>query len=106
VFIGILAEGPAVVGYSRAGPSHYAANFLTASMSLSGSVKFNPEDLVRQTTAARMRGVSKQAIEGLVKRGKLTKIVIDGYAFVLRSEVENYKPSIGGRPKQAPAKKT
>jgi hypothetical protein len=45
-----------------------------------------------------MRGVSKQAIEGLVQRGKLTKVVIDGYTFVLRKEVEDYKPSTGGRP--------
>ncbi|MEK6301677.1 MAG: hypothetical protein AABO41_13285 [Acidobacteriota bacterium] len=68
-------------------------------------MKFNPEDLVRQTTAARMRGVSTQAIVGLVQRGKLTKIVIDGYPFVLRSEVEKFKPSVGGRPKKTAGRK-
>jgi hypothetical protein len=62
-------------------------------------VKFNPEDLVRQTTAARMRGVSAQAIVRLVQRGKLTKVVIDGYTFVLRDEVEKFKPALAGRPK-------
>jgi hypothetical protein len=69
-------------------------------------VKFNPEDLVRQTTAARMRGVSTQAIVRLVQRGKLTKVVIDGYTFVLRDEVEKFKPGRSGRPKSQSAKKT
>lgn len=64
-------------------------------------MKFDPDDLVRQTTAAKMRGVSTQAIVKLVQRGKLTRVVIDGYTFVLRKEVENFKPSLAGRPRQA-----
>jgi hypothetical protein len=51
-----------------------------------------------------MRGVSAQAIVRLVQRGKLTKVVIDGYTFVLRDEVEKFKPGVAGRPK-GPAKK-
>ena len=67
-------------------------------------VKINPKELVSQATAARMRGVSKQAIEGLIKRGKLTTVVIDDHTFLLKKEVEDYKPSVGGRPKQSAKK--
>jgi hypothetical protein len=69
------------------------------------NVKINPDDLVTQTTAAKMRGVSLQAIEGLVRRGKFKLIIIDGHKFVFRSEVEKYQPSAGGRPKQQGTKK-
>jgi hypothetical protein len=72
---------------------------------LGGKVKFNPEDLVTQTTAAKMRGVSTQAIVSLVQRGRLTSIVIDGHTFVLRKEIESFKPSAAGRPKGKFAKK-
>jgi len=72
---------------------------------LAAKVKFTPEDLVTQTTAARMRGVSKQAIVGLIQRGKLTQVIIDGHPFLLRKEVEKYKPGIGGRPKRAAKKR-
>jgi len=63
-------------------------------------VNINPDDLVTQTTAAKIRGVSLQAIEGLVRRGKLKLTIIDGHKFVSRKELEKYKPSIGGRPKR------
>jgi hypothetical protein len=69
-------------------------------------VKFNPNELVSQATAARMRGVSKQAIEGLIKRGRLTTVVIDDHTFLLKKEVEDYKPGVGGRPKQSAKKRT
>lgn len=67
-------------------------------------MKFNPKELVSQATAARMRGVSKQAIEGLIKRGRLTTVVIDNHTFLLKKEIEDYKPSVGGRPRKNPAK--
>lgn len=70
------------------------------------NVKLNPNDLVTYTTAAQIRGVSLQAISRLVQRGSLTMIEIDGHKFVSRKEVENYKPSIGGRPKGKSAKKS
>jgi hypothetical protein len=62
-------------------------------------VKINPDDLVTYTTAARIRGVSLQAISRLVQRGSVAMVEIDGHKFVFRREIENYKPSIGGRPK-------
>jgi hypothetical protein len=63
------------------------------------NMRFNPEDLVSQSTAARMRGVTMQAIQNLIERGKLKAVVIDRHIFLLRSEVEQFKPSKGGRPK-------
>jgi hypothetical protein len=63
------------------------------------NVKINPDDLVTYTTAARIRGVSLQAISRLVQRGSLSMIEIDGHKFVSRKEVQSYKPNIGGRPK-------
>jgi hypothetical protein len=42
--------------------------------------------------------VSREAIYGLVARGKLSVVEIGGQKFLKRSEVENYKPQAGGRP--------
>ena len=56
------------------------------------------EDLITQAEAARLRGVSREAIYGLVSRRKLSIVEIGGQKFVKRSEVENYTPEIGGRP--------
>lgn len=67
-------------------------------------MKLNPKDLVTYTTAAEIRGVSVQAISRLVQRGRLEMIEIDRHKFVSRKAVENYKPSIGGRPKQSAKK--
>jgi excisionase family DNA binding protein len=58
----------------------------------------NLEDLITQAEAARLRGVSREAIYGLVARKKLEVIKIGGQKFVRRSDVENYTPEIGGRP--------
>jgi excisionase family DNA binding protein len=55
-------------------------------------------DLITQAEAARLRNVSREAIYGLVSRGKLSVIEIGGHKFVRRSEVESYTPEIGGRP--------
>ena len=68
-------------------------------------MKFNPEDLVSQATAARMRGVSNQAITGLIQRGKLTTVIIDGHVFLLKKEIEDFKPDVPGPRPNRPAKK-
>ncbi|MDQ3819764.1 MAG: helix-turn-helix domain-containing protein, partial [Acidobacteriota bacterium] len=62
-------------------------------------------DLITQAEAARLRGVSREAIYGLVARRKLSVVEIGGQKFVRRSEVENYKPEIGGRPPAESGKK-
>lgn len=61
-------------------------------------MKADLKDLVTQAEAARIRGVSREAIYGLVARGKLAPVEIGGQKFLKRSEVESYKPEVGGRP--------
>jgi hypothetical protein len=46
-----------------------------------------PNDLLRQATAARLRGVSPAALAQLIKRGRLKTYVIDGVPHVSRREV-------------------
>lgn len=53
------------------------------------------EDLISQTEAARIRGVSRVAINNLIKRGRLRSVEIGGHIFVFRSEVEAFKDQRG-----------
>lgn len=69
-------------------------------------MKVDPDDLITQTDAARIRGVSHQAIAHLIKEGRFQTIKIAGKTFLLRTEVENYKPGVGGRPKKEPSNTT
>jgi predicted DNA-binding protein (UPF0251 family) len=67
-----------------------------------------PGDWISQAEAARIRGVSQQAIVNLIRRGRLTTVNMAGRTVVLRSEVENFiaRPK-GGRPsKQVVSKKS
>jgi excisionase family DNA binding protein len=68
-------------------------------------MKVQVEDLITQTEAAEIRGVSWQAINDLVRRGKLRTVTIGKRKFVLRSEVKAYKPEKGGRPRKESARK-
>jgi hypothetical protein len=61
---------------------------------------FNPGDWITQATAARTRHVSRQAIAKLIRKGKFSTLVISGRVFLKRSEVEEYKPNAGGRPRR------
>ena len=58
------------------------------------------EDLVSQTEAAEMRGVSVQAISHLIKAGRFQTVQVSGKTFLLREEVASYKPGRGGRPRK------
>ena len=49
-----------------------------------------PGDWISQAEAARIRGVSQQAIVNLIRRGRLTTVNMAGRTVVLRSEVENF----------------
>ena len=63
------------------------------------------KDLITQAQAARIRGVTPQAISGIISRQGLTVVEIAGQKFLKRSDVENYKPQPAGRPAgQATAK--
>jgi hypothetical protein len=68
-------------------------------------MKVDPDDLITQTEAAEIRGVAVQSISDLIRRGKLKTVTIGKRKFLLRSEVEKFKPSKGGRPKSKATKK-
>jgi excisionase family DNA binding protein len=65
------------------------------------------DDWISQVEAARIRGVSKQAIAKLIARKRLSAREIGGRMLVRRSEVETFVPMPIGRPrkKSAPQKK-
>jgi hypothetical protein len=63
-------------------------------------MKIDLSELVSIPEAAKMRGVSNQAISKLMQRGRLTTIEISGKKFLLRKEVEAFKPDVGGRPRK------
>lgn len=55
------------------------------------------EDLISQTQAAELRGVTRSAINRLVTRGKLRGFEVGGRVLVSRSEVKNFVPERAGR---------
>ena len=64
------------------------------------------DDLISQAEAARIRGVTPQAIGHLIKAGKLGAVNVAGRMLVYRSEVQNFEPDLGGRPKSKATKKS
>lgn len=59
---------------------------------------FNPDDWITQAEAARLRGVSRQAIHKLVAKGHLNTLTIGGITFVERDQIEDYIAREPGRP--------
>lgn len=59
---------------------------------------FNPAEWITKAEAARIRGVSRQAIAKLVRKGKLLTLEIAGRSLLKRADVEAYQPEPGGRP--------
>jgi predicted DNA-binding protein (UPF0251 family) len=53
------------------------------------------DDLISQTEAARLRGISRAAISDLIKRERLQKVEIGGHVFLFRSEVEAFEDRRG-----------
>jgi excisionase family DNA binding protein len=60
--------------------------------------RFKRDDWISQAEAARIRGVSRQAIARLVKKGRFQILEIGGRILLSRSEVQSYKPDTPGRP--------
>jgi len=56
------------------------------------------DEMISQAEAARIRGVTPQAIAHLISTGKLRAVTVAGRRLVFKSEVENFEPSVGGRP--------
>jgi len=63
------------------------------------------KDLITQKEAAEIRGVSVQAINDLVRRGRLKTVTIAGRKCLSRSEVEKFEPKQAGRPKKKSAER-
>jgi predicted DNA-binding protein YlxM (UPF0122 family) len=61
---------------------------------------FDPSRWMSQSEAARARGISRQAISDLIKRGRLTTLEIAGKTLVLRADIKKFKPrDPGPKPK-------
>jgi predicted DNA-binding protein (UPF0251 family) len=69
--------------------------------------KEDSKKYLSQAEAARRRGVSKQAIASLIRRGRITPVEVSGRIVVLRSEVEGFvaRPKFGNPPKTSTSKK-
>ena len=55
---------------------------------------------ISHSEAARIRGVTPQAIENLMKKGRFRTLSIGGRVLLDRRDVENYKPKRTGRPRK------
>jgi excisionase family DNA binding protein len=76
---------------------------------LSNSTSFSKKDLlagkwISQSEAARIRGVSQEAIAHLIKKGRFRVLRIAGKVLLNRHEVETYKNKPTGRPRKAKKK--
>ena len=58
-------------------------------------------ELISISQAAKMRGVSPQAIDDLIRRGRLAVIEVAGRRLLRRPDVEGFKPEVGGRGRKA-----
>jgi excisionase family DNA binding protein len=58
------------------------------------------DEWISQSEAARIRGVTPQAIGRLIKKGRFHIFRIGGKVLLNRREVENYKPQRTGRPRK------
>lgn len=54
---------------------------------------------VSQAEAARMRGVSRQAIARLINKGRFKVLKIGGKVLLRRLDVKAYEPKGAGRPR-------
>ena len=58
------------------------------------------DEWVSQAEAARIRGVSRQAIARLIKKGRFRVLKIGGKVLLKRSDVKAYEPEEPGRPRK------
>jgi excisionase family DNA binding protein len=54
---------------------------------------------ISQAEAARLRGVTRQAIANLIRKGRLRTLPVGGYVLVSRDDVLNFEPQPAGRPR-------
>lgn len=58
------------------------------------------DDWVTQAEAARIRGVTRQAIYRLISKQRVSTIEIAGIVLINRKEISEYIPKRAGRPKK------
>jgi len=58
-----------------------------------------PADWISQAETAQLRGVSRQAIAKLGRKGRLKSIVMGGHTRVSRADVLSFQPRAAGRPR-------
>ncbi len=59
---------------------------------------YSASDWISQAEAARLHGVTRQAINKLVRSGRLRSLMIGGHLLVSREDVEGFRPQSPGRP--------
>jgi excisionase family DNA binding protein len=57
-------------------------------------------DWISQAEAARIRGVSRQAISRLIRKGRFRVLRIGGKTLLKRADVKSYQPEGPGRPRK------
>lgn len=65
----------------------------------------DPDELLTVTQAAAERGTTRQAINYLIRQGKLEAVEIAGKRFISRRVLAAFIPDQGGRPPKARKKK-
>jgi biotin operon repressor len=58
----------------------------------------NPDDWVSQSEAAEMRGITRQAVHQLARKGRFRTRKVAGRTLLHRDDVLSYEVSKGGRP--------
>jgi len=54
-------------------------------------------DLISQAEAARLRGITRQAVAALVRKGRIKTWMIAGKVLVSRTEITTFAPQTAGR---------
>ena len=63
---------------------------MSTNLRSSAKEKFDPTQWVSQAEAAKMRGVTRQAIARLVAKGRFTTLSVGGRRLISRSDVEKF----------------
>jgi excisionase family DNA binding protein len=76
----------------------FSVNQNRLSLSTKKRHAINPEEWITPAEAARLRGVTRQAITKLINAGRLSTVSVGERLFVNRAEVESFTPKKPGRP--------
>jgi excisionase family DNA binding protein len=64
------------------------------------STNFLPDEWISQAEAARIRGVTRQAIAKLVKAKRIRTMSLGGHTLIHRGDLSRYQPAKAGRPRR------